>query len=132
MADKVICIDTLELIDQFYCQVSLMSIQDYDIDEILWNITVALSFRDEIETKASAWEKVLLKHGTNGDGQRLASAWLTLFFGIRVIFEKMGMWDNRGMCDYYYDRLLGRGDMLLRQIPGGVKEPFPVVGTSTL
>lgn len=99
---------TTDAIAEFVLDTESMSVIDYDLDEVLSNIFVALAAVQEIEYRMTGFFQMYQRWGegknTYGipDGEILSKAFLKLLRNILDIYKRIGMWDGSGFCPYYY------------------------------
>lgn len=99
---------TADAVAEFILDTQSMALIDYDLDEVLSNIFVALAAVEEIEYRMTGFFQMYKRWGdgknTFGipDGDILANAFLKLLRYILDIYKRIGMWDDSGFCPYYY------------------------------
>lgn len=110
--NKQLILPTEDGVVMFLADTEMMTMMDYDLDEVLSNLFVALTEVHEAEYRINGFYQTYLRWGEGKDtlgvpdGQILANAFIKLARFTLDLYKRIGMWDGTGFCPYYFvDRL---------------------------
>jgi len=114
---------TNTIIEELFEDLSMMSVAEYDINELLSLSVNAISVRniavDSIANYATDYHR-LSKIGSvneyNRDMEILSTAWLKFTTKLLSVYENSNIWDEQGTANMYFVRLIG-SDMQINMLP---------------
>lgn len=123
MMPSAMVLPTEHLVQQLVVALSTMSVADYDLNQLVQDACICQEYVPETDQRLNHMAGQYLNWGTVrtgdtivNDGEIIANAWLEFAVKFQPIYRRHVSYDQHGMSQYFFQRLLGYDIVLARRM----------------
>lgn len=122
MIPSAMVLPTHHLVQQLIVALSSMSVVDYDLTQLIQDACICQEYAPETDQRLNHisgqylnWGSVRTGETIVNDGEIIASAWLEFAVRLQPIYRRHVTYDQFGMSNYFFQRLLGYDIVLCKR-----------------